>query len=345
MAEWLGRRAKRVTMRPGPCGSRVRFPVAACILALGVCVLSADGRPTLLQNAATCTAARGATCAAAATYTNRNDLGLWAAASHHRHRALKPTGCCWLLLIFILSGDVESNPGPTLRVICQNVCSIKNKLGTLRTHAGELINYDAICLTETWLNSHVADSELQLGMPDFSWFRRDRDGRGGGVACAVKSNLSPVHRPDLEVDCETLVVQLGATSPAFLAVCYRAPDADRETEKIAGLLRDLHRTGRPFLMVGDINLPEIHWTAEGEATLRRRTERAITFVDAIAECGAEQTVRTATRGANILDLALSQGGAATSEVQERLFESDHLAVVTHFDVRIGPLSRVSLEGL
>ena len=71
------------------------------------------------------------------------------------------------------------------------------------------------------------------------------------MACAVKSNLSPVHRPDLDVDCETLVVQLGATSPAFLAVCYRAPDADQETEKIAGLLRNLHRTGRPFLMVGE----------------------------------------------------------------------------------------------
>ena len=117
------------------------------------------------------------------------------------------------------------------------MCSLKNKLGTLRTHAGELAGYDAICLSETWLSSHVADSELQLGLPDFTWFRRDRGGRGGGVACAVKACLSPVHRPDLETDCEALVVQLGAAKTAFLAICYRAPNADRETERAADLLR------------------------------------------------------------------------------------------------------------
>ena len=127
-------------------------------------------------------------------------------------------------MLFLLSGDIESNPGPELRIFQQNVCSLKNKLGTLRTHAGELTDYDAICLTETWLSHHVADSELQLGLPDFSWFRKDRGGRGGGVACAVKSRLSPVHRPDSE----SLVVQLGTTRSAFLAVCYRAPNSDRD---------------------------------------------------------------------------------------------------------------------
>ena len=209
------------------------------------------------------------------------------------------------------------------------VCSLKNKQGTLRTHAGELIGYDAICLTETWLGPHVADSELQLGMPDFSWFGKDRSGRGGGLACAVKTHLSPAHRPDLETDSESLVVQLGTTRSAFLAVCYRAPDADRETERIADLLRGLHRTGRPFLMVGDFNLPEIHWTGDGEAGLRRRTARAITFVDAVAECSAVQSVTSATRGDNVLDLAVSCGGAVTSEVRNRLFTSDHLAVITY----------------
>ena len=246
-------------------------------------------------------------------------------------------------MLFFLSGDIESNPGPELRIFQQNVCSLKNKLGTLRTHAGELTGYDAICLTETWLNHHVADSELQLGLPDFSWFRKDRGGRGGGVACAVKSNLSPVHRPDLETDCESLVVQLGTTRSAFLAVCYRAPDADRETERIADLLRGLHRTGRPFLMVGDINLPEIHWTGDREAglRLRRRTARAIVFVDAIAECSAVQSVTTATRGDNVLDLAVSCGSSVTSEVHDKLFISDHQAVVTHFGVQTGSACRVS----
>ena len=136
-------------------------------------------------------------------------------------------------------------------------------------------------------------------------------------------------------------MQLGATRSVFLAVCYRAPDADRETECVADLLRRLHRTGRPFLLVGDINLPEISWTGDGEAELRRRTARAVTFLDAVAECGAEQTVTTATRGDNVLDLAVSCGGEAASEVRDRLFSSDHMAVVTTFSVNLGPAPRVS----
>ncbi|KAF0292153.1 hypothetical protein FJT64_001029 [Amphibalanus amphitrite] len=127
-------------------------------------------------------------------------------------------------LRLLTSGDIELNPGPavasasSLRVCCQNVCSLNNKFGTLRSHAIELATCDVIGLTETWLGPQVADSELQLGFSDYVWFRRDRDGRGGGVACAVRSNLSPVHRPDLQPDCEALVVQLGAVRHVFLVV-------------------------------------------------------------------------------------------------------------------------------
>ena len=321
--------------------ARVRVPAAAYVLAVCALTLAADFGPTLLENAATNTATGTAICPSAGAAIHTSDgAGFWAAAARHRRRTLKPSGC-WLLILFLLSGDVESNPGPALRIFSQNVCSLKNKLGTLRTHSGELTRYDAICLTESWLTSHIADSELQLGLQDFTWFRRDRGSRGGGVACAVKSLLSPVHRPDLETNCETLVVQLGTVGSAFLAVCYRAPDADRETEAIADLLRGLHRTGRPFLMVGDFNLPEIHWTGAGVAELQRRTARALTFVDAIAECGAVQSVTTATRGDNILDLAVSSGGTVTSEVRSRVFPSDHLVVDTCFNVQIGPAPRVS----
>ena len=255
VAEWTGRRSLWCFWEKSGA-TRVRVPAAAIAFALCICVLAADSRPALLESAATCTASGTAIYPAAAATCAADGPGLWAAAAQHRRRHLKPTGCRWLLMVFLLSGDVESNPGPELRIFSQNVCSIKNKLGTLRTHAAELAGYDAICLTETWLSSHVADSELMLGLPDFTWFRKDRSSRGGGVACAVKLCLSPVHRPDLETDCESLVIQLGTTRSAFLAVCYRAPDADRETERIADLLRGLHRTGRPLLLVGDFNLPE-----------------------------------------------------------------------------------------
>ena len=175
--------------------------------------------------------------------------GLWPPILQNRHKPIKLSGCCWLLACCLLSGDIEVNPGPadrlrTLRMFCQDVCSVKNKLGTLRSHAGELAGYDVVGLTETWLGPLVSDSELQLGLSDQVWFRKDRDGRGGGVACAVKSSLSPVHRPDLEPDCEVLAVQIETVRPVIVAVCYRPPDVDGDVDKIAGFI---HTSGKPTI--------------------------------------------------------------------------------------------------
>ena len=82
----------------------------------------------------------------------------------------------------LLAGDVELNPGPeqrserassapesrrgnlsTVTALTQNVRSVRNKLHTLRSHAGELQRFDVVSLTETWLSPDVSDSELQHG--------------------------------------------------------------------------------------------------------------------------------------------------------------------------------------
>ena len=149
-----------------------------------------------------------------------------------------------------------------------------------------------------------------------------------------------MHRPDLERHCEALVVQVGTTAPALLAVCYRPPNVDRAVAQVADLLRGLHRTGCPFLLVGDFNMPEISWSTE-EAVISRRSNRAVIFVDAVTECEANQSVTSATRGENVLDLAISRGGVAVSEVRDQLFPSDHLAVDTRFAVTVGNTHRAT----
>ena len=329
----VAERIARSTLRALLRASWVRVPAAACIFLLGYSLVATDGMLPFCRTPNQIAAATSSTVAAVGVNSTSAPVRLFSAVTQLKRRTPKPAGCWWLLFSCLLAGDVQANPGPTrnLRVFHQNVCSVKNKLGTLRTHAGELTEYDAVCLTETWLGPHVTDSELQLGMSEFVWFRRDRDSRGGGVACAVKTSLSPVHRPDLEPNCEALVVQVGTTSPALLAVCYRPPNADRDVDRVADLLRRLHRTGRPFLNVGDFNLPEISWES-GDAIVSRRSGRATTFLDAMAECEVTQSVLSATRGENTLDLAISRGGATVSEVCEPLFPSDHSVVVTRFSV-------------
>ena len=88
---------------------------------------------------------------------------------------MKPVSC-WILLLCLLAGDIQTNPGPALRVFQQNVNSIKGKLGVMRSHAGELADYHAICLTESKLGPSVGDSELQLGFSD-SLFSKHRQWR------------------------------------------------------------------------------------------------------------------------------------------------------------------------
>ena len=50
---------------------------------------------------------------------------------------------------------------------------------------------------------------------------------------------------------------------------------------------------------------------------------------------AQQSVTSATRGENTLDLAVSSGGTAFSDVRDKLFESDHSVVDTCFMLDIG----------
>ena len=61
-------------------------------------------------------------------------------------------------------------------------------------------SFDVICITETWLSDFIYDKEI---LPyKFTFYRRDRGSRGGGVLIAVNDNLPSIlipSPPNLEV--------------------------------------------------------------------------------------------------------------------------------------------------
>ena len=129
----------------------------------------------------------------------------------------------------LISGDVEVNPGPAqstntaneLRIVTQNVRSIRNKLGVLRSNAPELEKFDVISWTQTWLNDSVDSAELASALPGHTWYRRERPTHAGGVACAVRASLPSTRREDLEADgTEALVVDVGTVPRSLLCVMY-----------------------------------------------------------------------------------------------------------------------------
>ena len=251
-----------------------------------------------------------------------------------------------------LAGDVHSNPGPearaagdqqrqavSLQLVHQNVRSLRNKLSTLRSMAPELEKYHAIAFTETWLSTDVMTSELQYGLPNFTWFRKDRPTHGGGVACAVRTDLHPRRRPDLEAcNSEMLVIQLQTTPAVYIAVCYCKPAPDGGIlERTMSALHDIVTrcpAGR-LIAVGDFNIPEIRWVRSPDGAARadgshRLPQRATSFLDLCALAGFKQYVCHPTRGANILDLVLSSQMHVHVSVRDGTFLSDHSEVVCSF---------------
>ena len=256
-------------------------------------------------------------------------------------------------LQFLVSGDIHPNPGPRsevppashqLNIYYQNVRSLKNKLTVLRSEAPALRKYDVISLTETWLNSDVETAELELGLAGYTVFRRDRRGRiGGGVAVAVKTNLLPRRRDDLESDCECLVVQIGVL-PArncLVVTMYRPPDDPASLTQFYQCAQAVTATGLPATFCGDFNLRYLRWEAAAETgiiqhSFTRNCDRRLSleFVDNLELHGLQQLVSEPTgESGTFLDLVLANiPGSAT--VCDSVFSSDHCALSVTVRVRI-----------
>ena len=159
----------------------------------------------------------------------------------------------WLIIILLCSGDVHPNPGPSstlssdslsnsssnmsatifsslntshnLSFVHYNVQSILPKLEIL--HA-ELIEFDILAFTETWLSptDNTADLMLQsYNTPE----RKDRvEDRYGGVILYVKEGIRYKRRDDLEIrGIESIWIEVANKHKRILfGVFYRPPNSD-----------------------------------------------------------------------------------------------------------------------
>ena len=108
----------------------------------------------------------------------------------------------WLLLI--LSGDIESNPGPdNLREHCVSIlhCNMRSIRNKLEYIIDNFCDFDFLCFTETHLDNSVDNANICL-TSDFSIhvpYRKDRTNHGGGILVYVNNSLIHKRRPDLDV--------------------------------------------------------------------------------------------------------------------------------------------------
>ena len=159
----------------------------------------------------------------------------------------------WLFVLLMSSGDIHPNPGPMssvssissstsstslsasvfdslslshhLSFVHYNVQSILSKLDIL--HA-ELIDFDILAFTETWLSQSTSTEDLHLDTyckPE----RKDRPTDAhGGILVYIKENIHFRRRHDLEpqgIECLWIEVE-NKSKHILFGVFYRPPNSD-----------------------------------------------------------------------------------------------------------------------
>lgn len=151
----------------------------------------------------------------------------------------------------------------------QNVRGLLTKIPYLR-NALLNVNYDIICLNETWLNSNVFDAEL--GFNNYNLYRNDRilnlgKSRGGGVLIVVNKNIicELLTVPSV-VGIEQIFLNLTVNNIKIIIGCvYIPPGASSDIySNHCDIVESIffRFPERYFLIVGDFNLSSFDWSVD-----------------------------------------------------------------------------------
>jgi len=224
-----------------------------------------------------------------------------------------------------------------LNCVLVNARSICNKLVEFR----QLIydnDYDVIFVCESWLTSKWPNGIIDP-LHIFNIVRCDRNFRnGGGVCILIKKSLNYA---EIVVDDQFNILEVCCIDIIFGAhlhyrfVCtYRPPGNSRENMEYASLLAEyidvISLSRHPVVMLGDFNLPKIHWpylVAHNDGIHNL-------LLDKFVSNGFTQLVSDPTRADNILDIILTNEPTIISKVSvcEPFGNSDHSQVQFCVDV-------------
>ena len=246
----------------------------------------------------------------------------------------------WFLLLIYMSGDIELNPGPGTHIkgLLLNTRSVKsinrdrNKLVELQSLVS-LNSIQLICLSETWLNSTIADSEI-LSPYCFNVYRKDRHGVGGGVLMAVHTSITSIHRSDLVPrhtgPCDILAVEvrIPKVPKCIFIVVYNPPGQHENTAVYLKntLLQVRNAKFKNIHVLGDFNLPNLDMQTGIPLS---PTFDAIYYYEIFQEFSLSHKINFPTHHlGNRLDLIVSSEPETITDVypEEDVFSSDHFII-------------------
>ncbi|PFX11729.1 putative RNA-directed DNA polymerase from transposon X-element [Stylophora pistillata] len=198
-------------------------------------------------------------------------------AGNHKVKLSKHTtstlAYCLCLSLLLSSGNVERNPGPKstsqsgnfklstvkgLRICNLNVRSLVNKMDEIRVFCETHLPH-VLSLNETWLDSSISDSEIQL--PGYSLVRRDKTRRNGGVLIYISSNLNykviqEFENDQPDIQCLWMEITPPKSKGFIFCSCYRPPNADNVATYVEGLrnmLTVMADREKEIVITGDLN--------------------------------------------------------------------------------------------
>lgn len=215
---------------------------------------------------------------------------------------------------------MENNP--KYNVLFWNSNSVLNKTHEIINLAQEC-NIDIIGLSETHLNPRH-----NLKLSGYKVHRSDRNGKGGGVAIAVKSSIKHFRQtiPPLEkIEAVAITLHTSFINVTIVSV-YNPPKGRISTDDINKLLR----LNKKVIIIGDLNAKHITWNCyannrNGTTLLEYSTSKNFKIL-----YPPEPTYQPSRNNArpSVLDLALTKGVDFVSSLTSRpCLPSDHNPVL------------------
>eukprot|EP01060_Flectonema_neradi_P002523 TRINITY_DN1157_c0_g1_i5.p1 TRINITY_DN1157_c0_g1~~TRINITY_DN1157_c0_g1_i5.p1 ORF type:complete len:1254 (+),score=100.10 TRINITY_DN1157_c0_g1_i5:1717-5478(+) len=215
-----------------------------------------------------------------------------------------------------------------LRILSWNCRSISNK-GSDIHHLLDKYDPELLCLQET----HSAD---QLSHPDYYTYRKDRDGRGGGVITLVKKSLSHTHDvmsiPSNDNRIDALKVELSdAVDPSrniTVFNVYAPPGTHIKTDEL--------RLRGKTVFAGDFNCHNLVWSPKSDRAGSRLLDWSIAEDLAVANTPGSVT-RPETNTSPDVIFYHSSMVLGEFKLLTELNSSDHTPLMVTLDTLV-PLS-------
>ena len=200
-----------------------------------------------------------------------------------------------------------------------------------------------IGVTETWLQPHISDA--QINIENFNVARADRLGRAGGGAALYMHKSIPILTTAAYSDgmCECIFVRPAITNLRIFVI-YRPPNSihssfNKLIQFVENCINEHSDDSSQILITGDLNFPYIDWETEelSSGVTVEQQQSALVFLKLLRSLLLTQCVLEPTRGNNILDLfCVRDDHKVKSTKVEEIAISDHNLVQVSLHLNVDP---------